>query len=140
MKMQIRAHHIFCIQGFIGEGYSEQFIENMENIIGKVDNSDPLLEITNAPDCICTACPRLKIIDSQSTNAKISLIGCEVETEAKMLDRKVASSLGIDFGKHYRYSELLEKLKYIDEETFDDVCSECQWYNLGYCKKRIIGI
>jgi hypothetical protein len=140
MKMQIRAHHIFCIQSFIRKGYSEQFIENMENIIEKLKSCDPLIEVTNAPDCICTACPRLKIIDSQSTNAKISLIGCEVETEAKMLDRKVASSLGIDFGKHYRYSELLEKLKYIDEETFDDVCSECQWYNLGYCKKRIIGI
>lgn len=138
--MQIRAHHIFCIQGFIGKGYSEQFIDNMENIIEKINSCNLLIEVTNTPDCICTACPKLKIIDSQSENAKISPIGCEVETKVKMLDRKVADSLGIDFGKHYRYSELLEKLKYIDEETFDDVCSECQWYNLGYCKKRIIGI
>ncbi|RNI13003.1 DUF1284 domain-containing protein [Methanohalophilus sp. RSK] len=138
--MLIRAHHIFCIQGFIGKGYSEQFIENMENIIEKLDNSDPLIEITNAPDCICTACPRLKVSDSQSGNDKISLLGCEVESEVKILDRKVADSLGIGFGKHYPYSELLKKLKYIDEEKFDYICSGCQWYSLGYCKKRIIGI
>lgn len=138
--MQIRAHHIFCIQGFIGKGYSEQFIENMENIIVKLNRCNPLIEVTNAPDCICTACPRLEIIDSQSTNDKIKLIGCEVETKVKMLDKKVADALGIDFEEHYRYSELLKKMKYIDEEKFNNICSKCQWYSLGYCKKRIIGI
>lgn len=112
----------------------------MENIIEKLNSCDLLIEVTNTPDCICTACPRLEIIDSQSENAKISLIGCEVETKVKMLDRKVADSLGIYFGKHYLYSEILKKLKYIDEEKFDNICSECQWYSLGYCKKRIIGI
>lgn len=44
--------------------------------------------------------PRLEIIDSQNENTKIGLIDCEVETKDKILDRKVANSLGIDFGKH----------------------------------------
>lgn len=32
-ELRIRAHHVLCILGFRGEGYSREFVENMRRVV-----------------------------------------------------------------------------------------------------------
>jgi len=36
--MKIRAHHLLCLLGFVGMGYSSKFVEKIKEIKKKVEN------------------------------------------------------------------------------------------------------
>ncbi len=55
MKAKLRGHHLICLNFFRGEGYSEDFIDNIYNII-KIEN----LEVVAGPDDVCRKCPYIK--------------------------------------------------------------------------------
>jgi hypothetical protein len=56
--LKIRAHHLCCIQGFQGYGYSPAFVANMRAVISDLEAlpSRPLRLITEC-DAICISCP-----------------------------------------------------------------------------------
>ena len=59
--MKIRAHHLLCMQGFQGYGYSEEFSQNMSKIIQKLkSHPEQKIEITADLDIICKSCPQKK--------------------------------------------------------------------------------
>ncbi|HEX3014471.1 MAG TPA: DUF1284 domain-containing protein [Methanobacterium sp.] len=56
--MKIRAHHLLCMQGFQGYGYSEDFSKNMAEIIEILQNFPKhKIEIIAGTDVICAFCP-----------------------------------------------------------------------------------
>ncbi len=57
-SLNIRPHHLLCILGFRGLGYSEKFVSNMEEVAKKL-RSDFTSFITLVLECdaICAACP-----------------------------------------------------------------------------------
>ena len=59
--MKIRAHHILCMQGFQGHGYSEEFSQNMSEVIEYLkSNQEQIIEITDDVDVVCKYCPHKK--------------------------------------------------------------------------------
>jgi len=56
--LKIRAHHLCCIQGFQGYGYSPIFVANLRVVISdiKAFPSRPL-ELISECDVVCESCP-----------------------------------------------------------------------------------
>lgn len=55
MKAKLRGHHLICLNFFRGEGYSEDFVENIYSVIKK-----ETVEIVRGADDVCARCPYLK--------------------------------------------------------------------------------
>jgi hypothetical protein len=70
-KALLRGHHLICLNFFRGEGYSEEFIENLYEVIKKEN-----IEIITGVDDVCRKCPYLKddkCRSSEYTDEKINL-------------------------------------------------------------------
>lgn len=125
--MKIRAHNLLCIQGFVGKGYSPEFVRNMTEVVAALG---PAAEVTVVaePDAVCEACPNL------------SPTGCRLHgegTERSIVrqDRDVLGRLGIAEGGTLLWSALLRRLaERIRPGDLDGICGACPWLPLGVCK------
>ncbi len=69
MKARLRGHHLICLNFFRGEGYSEDFIDNIYSILKKEE-----VEVVDGPDDVCSKCPHLengKCASNEYTNEMI---------------------------------------------------------------------
>ena len=57
--MKLRAHNLLCIQGFVGKGYSPEFVANMKRIVGGLLGRTEVT-VVEEPDGLCSACPNLR--------------------------------------------------------------------------------
>lgn len=54
-KIKIRYHHLMCIPRFKGEGYNEEFCQNLKKIKDNIKNNNYVL--VSGCDDICSCCP-----------------------------------------------------------------------------------
>ena len=115
--MRIRAHHLFCMKGFRGKGYSPYFVKHMAFVITSLAKGESI-EVVIGPDEICSACPNL--MDGACT-----LYGSKVDD----MDAYIIATLG-------GTSDLPKTSKGIDNEIakafsrkkdIEPVCSGCRW-------------
>ena len=99
MKIKLRGHHLLCLQGFQGYGYSKDFVLNMTRINDLRKSNDCTVTLTNDPDDICSSCPNLK--NDLCENEKHD------EIIAKM-DDEVLSQL--EYKKEYNSLDLFNEL------------------------------
>ena len=120
--MKIRAHHLLCMQGFQGYGYSEDFTKNMAEIIEILQNFPKRkIEIIAGSDVICACCPydiNGTCQESQGSNEKIM-----------SMDVKVLKKLEIPPGSVFEAEEIFniinKKLKtHLDVK---EICGDCRW-------------
>ena len=79
MGIKLRPHHLLCTQGYSGKGYSEEFVEHMNEVVAMLRREEPtLIDLTFSTDTLCGACPNMKAVDNCETNEKV-----------KRYDRKV---------------------------------------------------
>ncbi|MCK9150962.1 DUF1284 domain-containing protein [Methanobacterium alcaliphilum] len=119
--IRIRAHHILCIQGFKGYGYSEDFVHNMTEIIDYLEtNHSIVVETIKSTDDICLYCPHSK--KGQCHESKDS------DKRITAMDQKVIEYLGIHDNNTYSYNHLLKLLhEKIDFLKLKDICGDCSW-------------
>ncbi|MBI5680121.1 MAG: DUF1284 domain-containing protein [Methanobacterium sp.] len=119
--MQIRAHHLLCLQGFQGHGYSEEFSINMGKIV-KIINSNPQqeIEIITNFDAICSCCP-----NNRNEKCKNLIFDWMI----KKTDEKILKKIELDNGTFIKaddaFSLVNERFK-----TFNDakkICRNCSW-------------
>lgn len=122
--IRIRGHHLLCIKGFNGYGYSKEFVENLQKIKERIDKEkNILIEITDNADDICRSCPRL--IDGK----------CEHEIKGKSdigsYDRKILEAIGIkpNTAMPVREIDILIKARFNSFEAIENVglCLNCEW-------------
>lgn len=122
----IRAHHLLCIQGFQGRGYSPEFIKNMREIkkFLQMNPSTPI-KVSCEVDAICKYCPHK--IDASCKKFP------EAEKKIKKMDLKSLKYLGLKEKNVYNYSHIqkliTEKLSFKDLKK---ICGFCRW--IKYCK------
>ena len=126
--ISIRGHHLLCMLGFRGLGYSEEFIQNMSRIVDYIMGTpQTLIKLTVKCDAICSACPfqkdggcvksgneeeRVKNIDADVLS-RIGTSSDSVTTAAEAF-RRIASRVGVDdLEKHF--------------------CPKCEWLDRGFC-------
>jgi len=52
------------------------------------------------------------------------------------MDQKVIALLEIEYGKIYLSNELLKRVaEKISIENLKEICKNCPWISLGYCKE-----
>jgi uncharacterized protein len=120
--MKIRAHHLLCMQGFQGYGYSEDFTKNMVEIIEILQNFPKRkIEIIAGSDVICACCPYDTDGICQENSGS--------DEKIKAMDTKVLKKLEISAGSILEVEEIFnitnKKLKtYIDVKK---ICGDCKW-------------
>ena len=116
--MELRGHHLLCILGFQGYGYSEDFVLNMARINELRKSDKTTIKLINRPDDICSACPNLKndLCENEMQN----------ETIVKM-DEEVLSEF--DINKEYNAIDLFNEviLKFNTLKSVENICNDCKW-------------
>lgn len=121
--IRIRAHHLLCIQGFQGKGYSAQFVENMRQKIDFLhNNSSKKIRVIDEWDDICASCPHLEEnICSESPGA---------ENKIKNMDIMAMSVLGLECGQEYFFENILDRIREnINLSHLKQICGSCSWKN-----------
>jgi len=127
--MKLRPHHLLCTQGYSGKGYNDEFVENMTAITDLLRGSEAItVELVFSTDDICAKCPLMLKTDL-----------CEDNEKVKRLDKKVVDYFGLE-EKSYIYQDIIREINAkMTASLMDDICSECSWYPVSACKKRIVG-
>ncbi|WP_296887235.1 DUF1284 domain-containing protein [uncultured Methanobrevibacter sp.] len=128
MKIKLRGHHLLCLQGFQGYGYSKDFVLNMTRINKLRKTNDCTITLTNDPDDICSACPNLKnnLCENEKQN----------EIIVKM-DEEVLSQLNFDI--EYNSIDLFSEVssKFNSLKSVENVCNGCKWVNKCLFYKKL---
>ena len=126
--IRIRGHHLLCILGFKGLGYSEAFVTNMTRIVSLLAG-DPgiMLELVSGCDAICRPCPH-RSDDScvKSPDAEAAL----AQMDKAVLDR-ICLTAGMQATVRKAYRAVAASVK--PQELGTTFCADCQWLGLGYC-------
>lgn len=130
--IRIRAHTLLCLQGFRGEGYSAGFVENMAAIHQRLaDDPSQWVEIMDAPDTMCGACPHLLATGC-------SLHGDESEPHMQAQDHDVLARLGLHVGDRVPWANILDRIRTsLTGGNLTNICGQCRWLSLGYCRDGI---
>jgi hypothetical protein len=130
--VRLRGHTLLCLQGFRGEGYSPGFIDNLAAIHRSLtEHPEQVIEVVDAPDTVCGACPH-------RIASGCSLKGEDSEEGMKEQDRHVLSLLGLKAGSLVRWSEVLDRIRAsIRGDSLPNICGQCRWLPLGYCREGI---
>lgn len=129
--LRLRGHHILCLHGFRGLGYSPEFVSNMRQVRDRLlDSPETEAELTISPDDICSACPHL-------SDAHCAKRGEESESRIRAKDAAILSRLSLSPGDRMPARELFALTAQRFSGGIDDVCSSCRWFPLGWCADGI---
>ena len=129
--LKIRSHHLLCILGFRGLGYSEEFVSNMGKVAAEL-RSDPGFPITLVVGCdaICVSCPHSR--EGKCRKKANS------EVDVPIQDFELLKRLGLEAGSQMlagaAWQEVKERLTPGD---LTEICGDCEWLGLGYCAEGL---
>ncbi len=117
-KIKIRAHHLLCIEGFKGLGYSKDFVENMKKIILQLSNVNSVF-ITAQIDDICAKCPYS--FKNKCNNS--------YGRPPEYMDENLIKKLGISKDTQIDYQEVRKKIYEVFKRKEDlfGICDKCGW-------------
>lgn len=130
--IKIRGHHLLCMLGFRGLGYSDDFVINMTQIVDCVlKQPDTMVELVDSCDEICSACPH----SSDGICAKSKTSSAKIESK----DIAILSYLGYTPGTRVKASDVYSKIALLlnPEDIGGRFCTRCSWRELGYCAKGL---
>ncbi len=118
--LRIRAHHILCMQGFQGLGYSKEFTRNMTLITEKIQkNPSFFIKIIIEADSICKHCPHL--LDGV----------CNLEMDSLKLissmDSLVLKNLNMEAGSVISSAQLKTLAGSLTPKKVEEICGDCSW-------------
>ena len=120
---KLRGHHLICLQFFHGEGYSEEFVDNLR--MTRELLRDEAVGIAAGPDDVCRKCPHLKD-DACGYNE-------HAEQEIREMDQRALRLLAAAPGGSATWDEIREKLPMIFHKWHASYCMICDWR--GACEK-----
>jgi len=120
--MKIRAHHLLCLLGFRGLGYSPEFVRRMAGTKKRLKKG-PVFSVAVVDICddICLACPYGQEKECRKGKLSVSRTG-----EA---DRKVLKVLGLRKGETVPSDKIFPLLreKINSFSKIIPICGKCGW-------------
>lgn len=119
--MNLRPHHILCIQKFRGHGYSEEFTLHMTALTSDLKaNPETSVGFVRGCDDLCRVCPH----NSGGV--------CSAFEKVDRMDRGVLEACGLAYGEESSWNRLAEKgrKEIFGTERFKQICGDCQWHEL----------
>lgn len=127
--LSFKPHHFLCMLGFVGKGYSPEFVENFsqikEYLESEVGSNHPL-RVTLQSDVICSPC----LYKRRSE--------CKNQEKIRLLDEKHLIALSIQEEDILTWKEAKERIRQkITLNIFHTICSPCEWKKLGFCESAL---
>lgn len=121
MIMNLRPHHLLCIQKFTGHGYNESFTVHMKSIVSELKDK-PMTQITLTQGCdyLCKMCPN-------NMNGV-----CNSLEKVALMDSSVLNICKLAYGENvpWVYLSAEARQEIFETDEFNKICSCCQWFEL----------
>lgn len=128
--IQLRGHHLLCLLGYRGMGYSPAFCENMTMVYEQLRQApDTMIRVVLGPDDLCAAFPQDEVAH------------CENRTVYQR-DAEIVSKLGLEVGMEQSWSHICGQVALeVKPVDISHLCATCRWEPYGVCADgvRIIG-
>ena len=135
-ELTLRPHHLLCLHGFHGYGYTKEFIQNMYEVLQKlISNPNQLVSLHIGFDIICNAC-----------TDKNRSICVHPDSLTNKIDKRLLHQLKSKRLKRIPLTQLLILLyKNIQARRLHRICRSCKWQELGFCitgfkEKRLLNL
>ena len=121
LEMNLRPHHLLCIQKFTGHGYNADFTAHMKSIVSELTvNPETQITVVHGCDDLCKLCP--------------NNIGgvCNSLEKVTFMDSAVLSICDFAYGENVLWTEAAGKAReeIFETEEFHNICACCQWFAL----------
>ena len=119
--LKIRAHHLCCIQGFQGYGYSPAFVSNMRSVIANIEAfPSRYVKLVSECDALCLSCPSKRECSTQK-----SILSQKIRD----MDLAVMKKLNIEEGTVMQADKAFRLIKSKLDNALDveDICGTCKW-------------
>ncbi|PWK15940.1 DUF1284 domain-containing protein [Tumebacillus permanentifrigoris] len=126
MPIALRGHHLLCLLGYRGMGYSDTYVDNMTGVYRTL-LADPTTEceIVSGPDQLCQCFPA----DGE--------YHCEDRNVAER-DALIVQRLGLQAGQVVSWAEILSRVaQSLQPDDLFQICSTCPWLSYGVCQEGI---
>jgi len=123
--MKLRGHHLICLHFFTGEGYTREFVDNLNKVLSKAEVGEEI-EVINSADDVCIKCPHLK--------EGICSYKEGFEEEIRKMDLRACKLLEISYGTRIKWGDIKRRLKNVLKEWIKHYCKECQYRTV--CEKK----
>ena len=129
--LEIRAHHLLCLLGFRGLGYSQKFVEKMGKVAKQLQSNATLpITLLAEYDVICASCPHNKGNECQ----KKADSGRKTKTHDLEVLRRLGFESGTQIPAGKAWTSIKERLSVRD---LSEICRDCEWLELGYCAEGL---
>lgn len=125
-SISLRGHHLFCLLGYRGKGYSDSFCTNMTTVYETLrQQPQTMIEIIEGPDVICAAFPTDQPSHCQNPSVYRK-------------DSEILGVLGLTIGSRLRWEELCSLVaKAIEPSDIHRLCYDCPWEPYGLCQEGV---
>lgn len=124
--IRLRGHHLLCLLGFQGMGYSPEFVAHMTDVHQHLRNSpDTEILLVAGPDDLCERFP-----DDQPNHCK--------DANIDERDRSVLQKIGVQAGDKVTWRDLQQRIKgRLEPRDIPNLCSTCPWRSYGVCEEGV---
>ena len=124
--IKLRGHHIFCLLGYRGMGYSEEYVANMTEIHTILrEQPDTLIQIIKGPDHLCAKFP-----DDQPYH-------CE-DKGIFSRDKEIVKRLGLKYSDVLPWREVERRIRVnVKASDIAVVCESCSWRSYDFCEQGV---
>ncbi len=126
MAIRLRGHHLLCLLGYRGMGYSDEYVRNMSKVHQQLrEHPQTLVQLVTGPDDLCAYFPC-----NQPNH-------CQEDT-VHQRDRNIAQALGLDTDEAIPWQEIEERVAArLVPSDIPQFCSTCPWLPYGVCEEGI---
>ncbi|WP_219837829.1 DUF1284 domain-containing protein [Paenibacillus sp. R14(2021)] len=126
MGIGLRGHHLLCLLGFRGMGYSAEFAANMTKVYNELrERPETPITIIAGPDDLCACFP---------ADAEPHCHNASVASQ----DARVLEKLGYEVGLTMPWSAVIERVRHqVEPEAINEMCVTCQWRTYGVCEAGV---
>ncbi|WP_019412744.1 DUF1284 domain-containing protein [Paenisporosarcina sp. TG20] len=123
---KLRGLHLFCLLGYRGMGYSEEYVENMTGLHQTLkDNPRTLILLVKGPDQLCEKFPN---------SGKYH---CQDDTIYER-DATILTKMGLEIGQILSWEDIVSHIqKYVVPTDIQIVCETCSWRTYGVCEEGV---
>lgn len=123
---KLRGHHLFCLLGYRGMGYSQEYVENMTLLHQTFrNNPNTKIQLVKEPDHLCEKYPNSGKYHCQDDSI--------YERDAVILEK-----LGLEIGQTLLWQEIESLIQmHVHPSDIQVVCESCSWRTYGVCEEGI---
>lgn len=129
MDIKLRGHHLLCLLGYRGMGYSEAFANNMTEVYKQLQQQPTtLVTIVSGPDDLCKCFP-----SDQSNH-------CNTD-HVHERDEMIRKHLGLEIDDCLPWQQVLDRVKSrVKPHHIPEWCATCPWLSYGVCEEGVVRI